>query len=253
MNLVRLEDIYITSFGMIFVIGILKCRSFLYMAMMSSETNNSFSSRLCFRPDFTHASPVYAIYYGRNLATFPHEGESITVAKWPEVNPNYNFAQSAKEMERLVAIIRAVRNVRAEVDVALSKPIKILIKANDETVVEELNKNEQYLKRFCNPESLTISTEIDIPEQSKTAVVTGAEIFFPLEGLIDLEEELKRLEEELKKWNSEVERVQKKLANENFVNKAPEKIVQEEREKEKDYLEKQRLVQQRIKELQALK
>ena len=183
----------------------------------------------------------------------PHEGESITVAKWPEVNPNYNFAQSAKEMERLVAIIRAVRNVRAEVDVALSKPIKILIKANDETVVEELNKNEQYLKRFCNPESLTISTEIDIPEQSKTAVVTGAEIFFPLEGLIDLEEELKRLEEELKKWNSEVERVQKKLANENFVNKAPEKIVQEEREKEKDYLEKQRLVQQRIKELQALK
>ena len=183
----------------------------------------------------------------------PHEGESITVAKWPEVNPNYNFAQSAKEMERLVSIIRAVRNVRAEVDVALSKPIKILIKANDETVVEELNKNEQYLKRFCNPESLTISTEIDIPEQSKTAVVTGAEIFFPLEGLIDLEEELKRLEEELKKWNSEVERVQKKLANENFVNKAPEKIVQEEREKEKDYLEKQRLVQQRIKELQALK
>ncbi|MGM8214252.1 valine--tRNA ligase [Bacillaceae bacterium W0354] len=182
----------------------------------------------------------------------PHEGDSITVAKWPEADQRFHNEQSAKEMQRLVSIIRSVRNVRSEVDTPMSKKIKIMIKANDESIVEELNKNKIYLERFCNPEQLEISTNIQIPEQAKTAIVTGAEIFFPLEGLIDISAELSRLEEELKKWDAEVERVQKKLSNENFVNKAPDKVVQEEREKEKDYLEKQKMVKQRIKELQEM-
>jgi len=85
-----------------------------------------------------------------------------------------------------------------------------------------------------------------------TAVVTGAEIFLPLEGLIDIEEEIARLEKELEKLNSEVERVQKKLSNKNFVEKAPAKVVEEERAKEKDYLEKRSAVQTRIQELKSL-
>ncbi len=182
----------------------------------------------------------------------PHEGESITVAAWPEANPSYNFNQSAKEMERLVSIIRAVRNVRREVDTPMSREINILIKANDSTIVEELNKNKYYLERFCNPKTLEISTDIQVPEQAKTSVVTGAEIFFPLEGLIDINAEIEKLKAELKKWNEEVERVQKKLANENFVSKAPEHIVQEEREKEKEYVEKQQMVQERLQELQNM-
>ncbi len=183
----------------------------------------------------------------------PHEGESITVQSWPKVNEEYNNQQSRKEMERLVSIIRSVRNVRAEVDTPMSKEIKIMIKANDDEIVSELNKNELYLNRFCNPEQLIINTNIDVPEQSKSAVVTGAEIFFPLEGLIDIDDEINRLKQELQKWNSEVERVQKKLANENFVSKAPEAVVQEERDKEKDYVEKQKLVEVRIAELEKVK
>src|SRR5690625_5197001 len=144
----------------------------------------------------------------------PHEGESITVAAWPEANPSYNFNQSAKEMERLVSIIRAVRNVRREVDTPMSREINILIKANDSTIVEELNKNKYYLERFCNPKTLEISTDIQVPEQAKTSVVTGAEIFFPLEGLIDINAEIEKLKAELKKWNEEVERVQKKRSEE---------------------------------------
>ncbi|SEP93903.1 valine--tRNA ligase [Piscibacillus halophilus] len=182
----------------------------------------------------------------------PHEGESIVTSSWPEVKTEYNNEQSAKEMQRLVSIIRSVRNVRAEVDTPMSKEIKMIIKANDESVVRELEKNQIYLERFCNPETLTIATEVQIPEQAKSAVVTGAEIFFPLEGLIDIESEIERLKKELDKWNQEVERVQKKLSNENFVNKAPDHVVQEERDKEKDYLEKQRLVQERLRELEEV-
>ncbi|MDQ0158765.1 valine--tRNA ligase [Alkalibacillus salilacus] len=183
----------------------------------------------------------------------PHEGESITVKAWPQVDSTYNNQQSRAEMERLVSIIRSVRNVRAEVDTPMSKEIKIAIKAQSEDVVKELVRNQVYLERFCNPEELTIKTDLKVPEQAKSAVVTGAEIYFPLEGLIDIDEEITRLREELNKWNSEVERVQKKLANENFVNKAPEAVVQEERDKEKDYLEKQKAVEARIAELENVR
>ena len=84
-----------------------------------------------------------------------------------------------------------------------------------------------------------------------TAVVTGVELFLPLAGLINIEEEIERLEKEWDKWNKEVDRVQKKLANERFVSNAPQNVVDEEREKEKDYLEKRATVEMRIKELKV--
>jgi valyl-tRNA synthetase len=84
-----------------------------------------------------------------------------------------------------------------------------------------------------------------------SSVLTGLEMYLPLEGLINIDEEIQRLEKELEKYNKEVERVQKKLSNEGFVKKAPEKVIEEERAKEKDYIEKQQLVKQRITELRA--
>lgn len=182
----------------------------------------------------------------------PHQGESITVASWPVVRPELSDPEAADEMKLLVEIIRSVRNIRAEVNTPLSKPIKMVVQAKDEHILSVLERNRVYLERFCNPETLTIGTDIEAPEKAMTAVVTGAEIFLPLEGLINLEEEIARLKKEWEKWNKEVERVQKKLSNENFVKKAPQKVVEEERQKEKDYLEKRKAVEERIKELQNL-
>src|SRR5699024_1175462 len=167
----------------------------------------------------------------------PHKGESITVAKWPKVKEAFHDMGAAKEMERLVSIIKSVRNIRAEVDTPMSKEIQLFIQAENEDVVNELESERHYLERFCNPSELVIKAEMDIPEKAMTAVVTGAEIFLPLEGLIDFDKEIKRLEKELEKWTKEVERVQKKLANEGFVNKAPEAVVEAERRKEEDYLD----------------
>jgi valyl-tRNA synthetase len=84
-----------------------------------------------------------------------------------------------------------------------------------------------------------------------TAVVTGAELILPLEGLINIEEEIARLEKEYDKLNKEVERVQKKLNNQGFIAKAPAKVVEEERAKEQDYVEKREAVQSRIAELRG--
>lgn len=182
----------------------------------------------------------------------PHEGESITVAAWPEVDSALTDDAAAEEMKLLVDIIRAVRNIRAEVNTPMSKQIKLMLKAKDEETLAVLKKNAAYIERFCNPESLELSTDASAPEKAMTAVVTGVELFLPLAGLINIDEEIARLEKELDKWTKEVSRVQGKLSNERFISKAPQKVVDEEKAKEQDYLEKQATVKARIEELKTV-
>ncbi len=179
----------------------------------------------------------------------PHEGKSITVAKWPEYTEEFHNPSAAKEMTLLMDVIRSVRNIRAEVNVPLSKKIEIIIKATSQENQQILEAGQSYITRFCNPEKLIISSSINPPEKAMSAVVTGAEVYLPLAGLIDIEEEIKRLGKELETLNYEVDRVQKKLNNKSFVDKAPTKVIEAEREKEKDYLDKRNKVLARIEEL----
>jgi valyl-tRNA synthetase len=181
----------------------------------------------------------------------PHQGESITTAAWPEVNPAHSDDQAAQEMKLLVEMIRAVRNIRAEVNTPMSKKIKMLVKAKDETVLKAIENNRGYIERFCNPEELQMGVDLETPEKAMTAVITGLEIILPLEGLINIDEEIARLEKEFDRLNKEVDRVQKKLSNEGFMKKAPESVVAEERAKEDDYREKRAIVEARIKELRG--
>ena len=178
-------------------------------------------------------------------------GNLLQIAAWPQVDDALTDQTAAGEMKLLMDIIRAVRNIRAEVNTPMSRKIKLMLKAKDEIVQAVLEKNKSYIERFCNPEELHIATDLKTTEKSMTAVVTGVELFLPLAGLINIEEEIERLEKEWDKWNKEVDRVQKKLANERFVSNAPQNVVDEEREKEKDYLEKRATVEMRIKELKV--
>jgi valyl-tRNA synthetase len=179
----------------------------------------------------------------------PTNGESITVAAWPTVNAQLSDKEAANEMKLLVDIIRSVRNIRAEVNTPMSKKVELMINAKDESIKDQLVKNASYLERFCNPENLTIATGIEAPEKSMSTIVTGAELFLPLAGLINMDEEIARLEKELEKFNKEVERVQKKLSNQGFVAKAPADVIEGERAKEADYIEKRDAVLKRIEEL----
>jgi len=182
----------------------------------------------------------------------PHEGESITVAAWPTVRTDLQFAEEADNMKLLMDIIRSVRNIRAEVNTPMSKKVPLFISAKDAATVAVLDANKAYLEKFCNPESLTIGEGLEAPGQSMTAVVTGAELFLPLVGLINLEEEIARLEKELEKWAKEVKLVSGKLSNEKFVSKAPEALVNVEREKLADYESKHAVVLKRLGELKNM-
>ncbi|MBC6315457.1 valine--tRNA ligase [Listeria grandensis] len=179
----------------------------------------------------------------------PHGGASITIADWPKVNLTQIDKDAAESMKLLVEVIRAVRNIRAEVNTPLSKQIELQLKPKTEDHKAILEENISYIERFCNPETTTISFDIEPSKTAMTAVVSGAEIYLPLEGLINIEEEIARLEKELSKWKKEVSRVQGKLSNEKFMAKAPENVIEEERAKEKDYTEKKLLVEERINSL----
>ncbi|MFJ8102842.1 valine--tRNA ligase [Lysinibacillus sp. NPDC096212] len=182
----------------------------------------------------------------------PHEGESITVAAWPTVRTDLHFAEEADNMKLLMDIIRSVRNIRAEVNTPMSKKVPLYISAKDAATATVLEANKAYLEKFCNPETLTIGESLEAPGQSMTAVVTGAELFLPLVGLINLEEEIARLEKELEKWAKEVKLVTGKLSNEKFVSKAPEALVNAEREKLADYESKHAVVLKRLEELKNM-
>ncbi|MEY9975259.1 valine--tRNA ligase [Lysinibacillus sp. RC79] len=182
----------------------------------------------------------------------PHEGESITVAAWPTVRTELHFAEEADNMKLLMDIIRSVRNIRAEVNTPMSKKVPLYISAKDAATATVLEANKAYLEKFCNPETLTIGESLEAPGQSMTAVVTGAELFLPLVGLINLEEEIARLEKELEKWAKEVKLVTGKLSNEKFVSKAPEALVNAEREKLADYESKHSVVLKRLEELKNM-
>ncbi|AMO86189.1 Valine--tRNA ligase [Solibacillus isronensis B3W22] len=182
----------------------------------------------------------------------PHEGESITVAAWPTVNPAFNFTAEAGDMQLLMDIIRSVRNIRAEVNTPMSKKVPMTISAKDEQTSAVLEVNKGYIEKFCNPDGLTIGANLEAPAQAMSAVVSGAEIFMPLAGLINIEEEIARLEKELDKWAKEVKLVSGKLSNERFVSKAPEALVATEREKLADYEAKYATVEKRIAELKNM-
>ena len=182
----------------------------------------------------------------------PHEGESITTAAWPQVRPEFDFEAEAGDMKLLMDIIRSVRNIRAEVNTPMSKKVPMFIAAKDAATADVLAANKAYIEKFCNPETLEIGVDLEVPGQTMSAVVTGAEIFMPLAGLINVEEEIARLEKELEKWAKEVKLVSGKLSNEKFVSKAPEALVNAEREKLADYEEKYATVEKRLAELKNM-
>ncbi|QAA22933.1 valine--tRNA ligase [Sporolactobacillus terrae] len=181
----------------------------------------------------------------------PHEGETIMHSDWPTVNAQWNDAEAEQEMTALQNVIRSVRNIRSEMNVAPKKPVELLIKTKSEQETTIFEANKDYIERFCNPETLAIGADIQAPEKAVSAVISGADIYLPLSGLINVDDEISRLKKELEKMNAEVERTKKKLSNPRFVDKAPGQVVNKEREKQADYIEKRDKLDARIAELQA--
>ncbi|MFV0556699.1 MAG: valine--tRNA ligase [Lactovum sp.] len=191
--------------------------------------------------------PVMPFFTEEIFEKLPVTEGSIVEAAWPVKNESFEDTQASEDVKLLIELITAVRNIRAEANTPLSKEVQIFIKSEEKT--EFLKSVSGYIRRFANPSNLVLDKEINLTEQTMSAVVTGAEIFMPLAGLVNIKEEIVRLEKELEKWQKEIDLVNKKLNNEKFVANAKPEIVEKEKVKLLDYQEKFNSVKLRLEEL----
>lgn len=183
----------------------------------------------------------------------PHDGESIVVAAYPEVKAELDNPTAEADFQSLTDLIKAVRTIRTEANAPMSTEIDVLIKTSDENLARIFDENSDYINRFVKPKSLEISADVAAPKLAMTQIISGAEVYVPLEELIDLDEEIARLQGDLKKFAGEVKRAEGKLGNEKFVNNAPETVVAEEREKLADWQAKLAATESRLEELKSAK
>ena len=179
----------------------------------------------------------------------PHDGTSLVTAAYPQEHSEFENKEAEKGMDNLIELIKAVRNIRADANAPLSSPIDIQIKTTLPETQSIFESNQDYIERFCHPESLQISADIKAPTLAMTAVISGAEVYIPLAGLIDLNQEVERLQKEIDKLENEVSCGEKKLSNQGFVNNAPSQVVDEEKEKLTGYKEKLSATQSRLAEV----
>ncbi|CAM2796298.1 valine--tRNA ligase [Fructilactobacillus fructivorans] len=194
--------------------------------------------------------PVMPFVTEKIWLSMPHVGKSLVVADYPANHDEFNDSQAESDMNHLIDVIKAVRNIRSEVNAPLSSPVDILVKTDDPELKKVLEDNSDYIDRFGHPNKLEIGTDINIPKLAMTSVITDAEISIPLDELIDLNDEKTRLQKEVQKFEAEVQRAQKKLANKKFVENAPEAVVNEQKEKQKDNENKLKAVQIRLKDVE---
>lgn len=179
----------------------------------------------------------------------PGSGESIMTTSWPEVDEDVIDDEIEGKMNLIMDVIKAVRNIRNEMKVNPGKRIKGILNSPEEKIAI-LEEGFNYIKDLARIKELTVTVDLtEKPEKSSTAIVGGVEVILPLEGMVDLDKEIKRLEKELEEVEFEINRARGKLANEGFVNKAPEHLVEKEREKLKEYKNKKEKLKERIEEL----
>ncbi len=179
----------------------------------------------------------------------PHVEESIMVSAWPLAIEEFKNDQAIKEFEIIQEIIKSIRNIRAEYDVAPSKKIDVMLRPLNNDTHFLLEENLEILIKFINPGRFEIDTAANLVEDTVSIVLNDVEILLPLGSLVDINQEIERLEKELKKLTGEIKRGEGMLRNPNFVSKAPESKVNQEKEKLANYKKQYDTTKTRLEEL----
>ena len=159
----------------------------------------------------------------------PHEGDYLIRAKWPEYHSAFDFRAEEQAMEAVKDAISAVRARRAEMNVPPSKKAQMIIGSDH---AEDYRLGEHFIKRMAYASELTVTDASPADLTGLVTVVThGANVYLPLAELVDFEKELERIAKERAKAAENLARIEQKLSNEKFVSKAPEAVVNAEREK----------------------
>ena len=165
--------------------------------------------------------------------SLPHEGESIVISDWPKADDSLCFSKDAENLEIIKEALKAVRNKRAEMNIPPSKKAAMFIVTEKSDL---FNSSKVFFQKLASASTVEIKSNKDgIEENAVAVIVNGAQIFIPMGELVDFEKEIERLENEKKTLLSEIKRVEGKLSNKGFVDKAPAHVVEEEKAKDEKY------------------
>jgi len=166
------------------------------------------------------------------------DGATIVLGPWPGSEGKYIDDRLEESLRQIQEVVTAVRSTRAELNVPPGKRSDLYVRVNEEAFARLLENHIQYFRSLARVENLYCGTKIKKPPLSASAVISGAEIFVPLEGLIDIEVEKSRLQKELTGLKTQMEKVSKKLANPDFLANAPSDVIDREKLKKRDYEER---------------
>lgn len=179
--------------------------------------------------------------------TLPHTGESIMISDWPKADSALNFAAEEAEMSRIMTAIKAVRNRRAEMNVAPSKKAKIFIET---AYADTFSKGTVFFKRLASASEVEVAAHFDDMDSAVSIITESARLYIPMDELVDFKAELARLNKEKAGVQKELDFVNNKLNNENFVNKAPAAVVEGQRQAKAQLEEKMALILESIEKIE---
>ena len=175
-----------------------------------------------------------------------YNDKELMMTNWPKEKQRVDYDEDDDIIEKVKQIIVEIRNIRSTKNIHPSKKSELIFVT--ERYIEELNQIKDILLKLGFANKVTVkNNKEEIPENTINIIKDGIELYIPLEGLIDVEEEKKRLEEEKKRLEAEVARCEKMLSNPGFVNKAPESKIKEEKDKLAKYQEMLEKVKQSLK------
>ncbi len=180
--------------------------------------------------------------------TLPHAGESIMVSEWPQTDATLEFPKEEDEMGRMMTAIKAVRNRRAEMNVAPSKKAKVFIET---AYTDTFKKGTVFFNRLASASEVAVAEHFDGMDDAVSIITESARIYIPMDELVDFKAELARLQKEKAAVQKELDFVNGKLQNENFVTKAPAAVVEGQRQAKVQLDEKMRLIEESVRKIES--
>ncbi len=177
--------------------------------------------------------------------SMPHEGDTIMTQQYPVYDDSHNFSEAAKEMNMVMDAIKAIRTRRADMNVPPSRKAKVYIAAKEQNVFE---RGSAFFNKLASASEVEVAESFDI-EGAVTVVTADAKIYIPMDELVDKEAELKRLNKELEAAMKDLQFNEKKLNNQGFMSKAPEKVINEIKDKAAKFAEKIEMIKAAIEAL----
>ncbi len=156
------------------------------------------------------------------------------VTPFPHPDERFDDAEIADEMELLIEVITAIRNIRGEMNVPPGEQSMTLLRTRSHETQTRLKRNESFIQNLAKVKEVIIGEKIEKPLYSAFNVVRDVEIFVPMDRT-RMEEEGKRLQKEVQKIEKDILFIEKKLSNEQFLSRAPKDVVEEEKGKATQY------------------